>query len=171
MKKQLKLETDRKSAKEGEFIAISWDCQACPDSLVLAFDSGHKTDKIVVSDRGSTRIAVPNCKGRFHIRLVAGIAGKKVTEEVSVKVLNVRTKKQNARSKEGRFKLWGEKLHASWCVFRAQCKYWWHSQKKWQKVLWTVLLILWLGLLVFSFVKAPASAASESQTAYLMNHI
>ena len=171
MKKQLKLETDKRSAKEGELIEISWDCQACPDSLILAFDSGHKTDKIVVSDRGSTRIAVPNCKGRFHIRLVAGIAGKKVTEEISVKVLNVRTKKQNAKSKAGRFKLWGEKLYASWCVFRAQCKYWWLSQKKWQKVLWIILLILWLGLLIFSFVKTPAPVASDSQTAYLMNLI
>ena len=111
MKKQLKLETDRKSAKEGDFIEIRWDSLACPDTMILSFDSGHKTDKIAVSDRGTTRIAVPNCKGRFHIRLVAGIAGKKVTEEVSVKVLNVRTKKQNAKSKAGRFKLWGEKLH------------------------------------------------------------
>ena len=161
MKKQLKLETDRKSAKEGEFIDIRWDCQVCPDSLILTFDSGHKTDKIIVSDRGSTRIAIPNCKGKFRIRLIAGISGKKVTEEIAVRVLNIRTKKQKARSKAGRFKLWGEKIHADWCVFRAQCKYWWLI----------VLLIIWLGLLVFSFVKAPASAASESQTAYLMNHI
>lgn len=171
MKKQLKLEADRKSAKEGEFIDIRWDCQVCPDSLILTFDSGHKTDKITVSDSGSTRIAIPNCKGKFRIRLIAGISGKKVTEEVAVRVLNVRTKRQNARSRAGRFKLWGEKLHASWCVFRAQCKYWWLSQKKWQKALWIALLILWLGLLVFSFVKTPAPMASDSQTAYLMNLI
>ena len=171
MKTKLILSTDKKTAKEGEFIDIRWDCQVCHDSLILTFDSGHKTDKIAVSDRGSTRIAVPNCKGKFHIRLIAGISGKKVTEEVAVRVLNVRTKKQNARSKVGRFRLWGEKLHASWCIFRAQCKYWWLSQKKWQKALWITLLILWLGLLVFSFVKTPAPMASDSQTAYLMNLI
>ena len=171
MKTKLNLSTDQKTAKEGECIDIRWDCQACPDSLILTFDSGHKTDKIIVSDRGSTRIAVPNCKGKFRITLIAGISGKKVTEEVTVRVLNIRTKKQNVRSKAGRFRLWGEKLHANWCVFRAQCKYWWLSQKKWQKILWIALLILWLGLLVFSFVKAPASAGTEIQTAYLMNHI
>lgn len=171
MKTKLHLSTDKKTAKEGEFIDIRWDCQACPDSLILTFDSGHRTDKTAVSDRGSTRIAVPNCKGKFHITLVAGISGKKVTEEVAVRVLNVRTKKKNAGSKVGKFKLWGEKLHANWCVFRAQCKYWWLSQKKWQKILWVALLVLWLGLLVFSFLKTPATAASESQTTYLINHI
>ena len=171
MKTKLHLSTDKKTAKEGEFIDIRWDCQACPDSLILTFESGHKTDKIAVSDRGFTRIAVPNCKGKFRISLIAGISGRKVTEEVAVRVLNVRTKKQNARSKTGRFRLWGEKLYADWCVFRAQCKYWWISQKKWQKILWIALLILWLGLLVFSFVKTPASAGSDIQTAYLMNHL
>ena len=171
MKTKLNLSTDRKTAKEGEFIDIRWDCQACPDSLILTSDSGHKTDKIIVSDRGSTRIAVPNCKGKFRITLIAGISGKRVTEEVTIRVINVRTKKQNARSKAGRFRLWGEKLHANWCVFGAQCKYWWLSQKKWQKILWVALLVLWLGLLVFSFLKTPATAASESQTAYLINHI
>ena len=171
MKTKLNLSTDKKTAKEGEFIDIRWDCQACPDSLMLTFDSGHKTEKIIVSDRGTTRIAVPNCKGKFHIRLIAVISGKKVTEEITVRVLNVRTKKQNARFKVGKFRLWGEKIHADWCVFRAQCKYWWLSQKKWQKILWVALLVLWIGLLVFSFVNTPVSAASDTQTAYLMNHI
>ena len=151
MKTKLNLSTDKKAAKEGEFIDIRWDCQACPDSLILIFDSGHKTDKIIVSDRGSTRIAIPNSKGKFHIRLIAGISGKNVTEEIAVRVLNVRTKRQKVRSKAGRFKLWGEKLHANWCVCRAQCKYWWLSQKKWKKILWIVLLIFWLGLIVLSF--------------------
>ena len=59
------------------YIEIRWDCPGCPDSLILIFDSGHKTDKIVVSDSGLTRIAVPNCNGKFIIRLVAGIGGKK----------------------------------------------------------------------------------------------
>ena len=65
------LETDKRKAKEGEYIDIRWDCPGCPDSLMLIFDSGHKTDKIVVSDSGSTRIAVANCNGKFIIRLVA----------------------------------------------------------------------------------------------------
>ena len=84
------LETDKRKAKEGEYIDIRWDCPGCPDSLMLIFDSGHKTDKIVVSDSGSTRIAVPNCNGKFIIRLVAGIGGKKSTQEVTVRVANSR---------------------------------------------------------------------------------
>ena len=171
MKKQLTLETDKKSAKEGEFIDIRWHCSMCPDSLMLILDSGYRTDRLVVSDSGSTRIALPNTKGCFRITIEARCGKKKIREEVAVMVLNVRSNKQKAKSKVGRFKLWSEKMHAGWCVFRAQCKYWWLSQKKWQKALWITLLVLWLGLLVFSLVKAPASAATGSQTAYLMNHI
>ena len=133
MKKQLTLETDKKSAKEGEFIDIRWHCSMCPDSLMLILDSGYRTDRLVVSDSGSTRIALPNTKGCFRITIEARCGKKKTREEVAVRVLNVRSNKQ--------------------------------------KALWITLLVLWLGLLVFSLVKAPASAATGSQTAYLMNHI
>lgn len=133
MKKQLTLETDKKSAKEGEFIDIIWHCSACPDTLILILDSGYRTDRLVVSDSGSTRIALPNTKGRFHITIEARCGNKKIREEVAVRVLNMRSNKQ--------------------------------------KALWIILLALWIGLLVFSLVKAPASAATGSQTAYLMNHI
>ena len=133
MKKQLTLETDKKTAKEGEFIDIRWHCSMCPDSLMLILDSGYRTDRLVVSDSGSTRIALPNTKGRFHITIEARCGKKKIREEVAVRVLNVRSNKQ--------------------------------------KALWIILLVLWLGLLVFSLVKAPASAATGSQTAYLMNHL
>ena len=133
MKKQLTLETDKKTAKEGEFIDIRWHCSMGPDSLMLILDSGYRTDRLVVSDSGSTRIALPNTKGCFHITIEARCGKKKIREEVAVRVLNVRSNKQ--------------------------------------KALWIILFVLWLGLLVFSLVKAPASAATGSQTAYLMNHI
>lgn len=148
MKKQLTLETDKRKAKEGEFIDIRWNCPVCPDSLTLTFDSGYKTDRIVVSDCGSTRIAVPSCKGKLGIRLVAGISGRKVTQEVTLRIKN--NKKAKSSSQGSRFKTWKEKMHAGWCVFRAQCKYWWLSQKKWQKALWIALMVLWIGLLIFS---------------------
>ena len=150
MKRQLTLETDRKSAKEGEYIELRWDCPLCPDTLFLTFDSGYKKDTIVVSDNGSTRIAVPRSKRRFRIKLIATASGKRLTKEKSLRVLNIRSGRQAAKSKAGKLKLWGEKIHARWCVFRAQMKYWWLSQKKWQKALWIALLALWLGLLIFS---------------------
>jgi hypothetical protein len=96
MKKQLTLETDKKTAKEGEFIDIRWHCSMCPDSLMLILDSGYRTDRLVVSDSGSTRIALPNTKGRFHITIEARCGKKKTREEVAVRVLNVRSSKQKA---------------------------------------------------------------------------
>lgn len=96
MKKQLTLETDKKTAKEGEFIDIRWHCSMCPDSLMLILDSGYRTDRLVVSDSGSTRIALPNTKGRFRITIEARCGKKKTREEVAVRVLNVRSSKQKA---------------------------------------------------------------------------
>ena len=96
MKKQLTLETDKKTAKEGEFIDIRWHCSMCPDSLMLILDSGDRTDRLVVSDSGSTRIALPNTKGRFRITIEARCGKKKIKEEVAVRVLNVRSSKQKA---------------------------------------------------------------------------
>ena len=96
MKKQLTLETDKKTAKEGEFIDIRWHCSMCPDSLMLILDSGNRADRLVVSDSGSTRIALPNTKGRFHITIEARCGKKKTREEIAVRVLNVRSSKQKA---------------------------------------------------------------------------
>jgi hypothetical protein len=47
-------------------------------------------------------------------------------------------------------KTFGEKMKAKWYVFRANMKYWWLSQKKWQKALWIALLAIWFGLLFSS---------------------
>ena len=68
--------------------------------------------------------------------------------------------------------MWGEKIHAGWCVFRAQCKYWWLSQKKWQKALWIAILALWLGLILFSITKPDPviSSSGNNQTAYIIEH-
>ena len=160
MKNQLTLETDKKTAKEGEFIDIRWHCSMCPDSLMLILDSGDRTDRLVVSDSGSTRIALPNTKGRFRITIEARCGKKKIKEEVAVRVLNVRSS----------FKLWSEKMHAGWCVFCAQSKYWWLSQKKWQKALWIILFALWLGLMTLSICKTTSGnlAAEKAATAYII---
>lgn len=171
MKNNLTLEVDKKKAKEGEFVEIRWECTSCPDSLLLILDSGYKSDKLVVSDSGSTKIATPKCKRKFQISLVATVSGKKVTKETSIHVLNVRSGKEKAASKVGKWKLSREKAYASWCVFRAQTKYWWLSQKKWKKALWIILLILWFGLLLFSILGNHITAAAGSQTAYLINNL
>ena len=167
MKNKLSLSTDRKSAAEGEFIDIKWNCDACPDSLMLSIDSGYKCDTIAVADSGSTRIALSCSKGKTTITLKAVISGKKVSESVNVRVKNANTAKSPKGSGISQLKLWKEKLQAGWYVYRAQVKYWWLSRKKWQKALWIALLALWLGMLISSLTNKPKVSApsGEMQTA------
>ena len=153
MKKQMTLSTDRKSASEGEYLDIRWECNACPDSLYLSVDSGYQQYIIAVADNGSTRLAMGRSKGKTTISLTGVISGKKVTESVEIRIRN---------RKESR-KAFGEKMQAKWYVFRAQMKYWWISQKKWQKALWIALLVLWLGLLFSSIGRKPEVKVSSDQ--------
>ena len=147
------LSTDRKSASEGEYLDIRWECNACPDSLYLSVDSGYQQYSIAVADNGSTRLAMGSSKGKTTISLTGVISGKKVTESVEIRIRN---------RKESR-KAFGEKMQAKWYVFRAQMKYWWISQKKWQKALWIALLVLWLGLLFSSIGRKPEVKVSSDQ--------
>ena len=166
MKKKMRLYTDRKSASEGEYIEIRWACDACPDSLYLAIDSERTQYSIAVSDSGTTRIPVPKSNGKMTVKLIGVISGKKVTESVDVRVKRAKSN----RPLSSRMKMFGEKMKAKWYVFRANMKYWWHSQKKWQKALWIALLALWLGLLFSSIGRNPEVKVSSDQvqTAYLM---
>ena len=169
MKKQMKLSTDRKSASEGEYIEIKWTCDACPDSLYLAIDSAHTQYSIAVSDSGSTRIPIPKSNGMMTVKLVGLISGKKVSESVEVRVKTAKQSKPKVPLSV-RMKTFGENMKAKWYVFRANMKYWWLSQKKWQKALWIALLALWLGLLFSSIGRKPEVIVSSDQvqTAYLM---
>ena len=169
MKRQMTLSTDRKSASEGEYIEIRWTCDACPDSLYLAIDSERTQYSIAVSDSGSTRIPVPKSNGRMTIKLVGIISGKKVTESVEVRVKTVKQSKPKVPISV-RMKTFGENMKAKWYVFRANMKYWWLSQKKWQKALWIALLAIWFGLLFSSIGRKPEakSSSDQVQTAYLM---
>jgi len=158
MKSRLSLSTDRKSASEGEYIEIRWACDACPDSLFLSIDSGCTQYSIAVSDSGVTRIPIPRSNG------------KKVTESIDVRVKA--TKKAGTKAPlSSRMKMFGEKMQAKWYVFRANMKYWWLSQKKWQKALWIALLALWLGLLFSSIGRKPEVKVSSDkiQTAYIFS--
>ena len=172
MKKQMTLSTDRKSASEGEYIEIRWACDACPDSLYLAIDSERTQYSIAVSDSGTTRLPVPKSNGKMTVKLIGVISGKKVTESVEVRVKPVKQAKPKVPLSD-RMKTLGEKMKAKWYVFRANMKYWWLSQKKWQKALWIALLALWLGLLFSSIGRKPEakSSSDQVQTAHLMQQL
>ena len=151
MKKQMTLSTDRKSASEGEYIEIKWTCEACPDSLYLAIDSGCTQYSIAVSDSGSTKIPVPKSNGKMTVKLIGVISGKKVTESIDIRVKGAKRTKSKAQF-SSRIKMFREKM-----------KYWWLSQKKWQKALWIALLVLWLGMLIVSSANNSASESSSDQ--------
>ena len=127
------LSTDRKSASEGEYLDIRWECNACPDSLYLSVDSGYQQYTIAVADNGSTRLAMGRSKGKATISLIGVISGKKVTESVEIRIRNNKECKKIKATLSARMKAFGEKMQAKWYVFRANMKYWWLSQKKWQK--------------------------------------
>ena len=170
MKNKLTLSTDRKSAAEGDYIEVSWACDACPDSLYLAYDSGSERYSMAVADCGTTRILIRKSDGKAVFTLNALIGNKKVSKSVDVKVKNSKSAKPAKVSGISMMKMWKEKLQAGWYVFRAQLKYWWLSRKKWQKALWIALLALWLGMLISSIGNKPQkqTAPAEVQTAYLM---
>ena len=169
MKKHMTLSTDRKSASEGEYIEIRWACDACPDSLYLSIDSERTQYSIVVSDTGSTRIPVPKSNGKMTVKLIGVISGKKVTESVEVRIKTVKQAKPKVPLSSS-IRMFGEKMKAKWYVFRANMKYWWISQKKWQKALWIALLALWLGILFSSIGRKTDVTIStdQVQTAYLV---
>ena len=171
MKDKLILITDRKSASEGEYVEIKWMCEACPDSLYIAFDTGYEKYSMAVADFGTTRIPMKRSKGKTTITLNALIGNKKVSKNVSVRIKNSKAKRPANKSGISRLKLWKEKLQAGWYVFRAQLKYWWLSRKKWQKALWIALLALWLGMLISSIANRPQkqTTPTEVQTAYLIS--
>ena len=161
MKKKLSLSTNKKSASEGEFIDVKWNCDACPDSLLLVVDSGYNCHTMPVADSGTTRIMMSRSKRKTTITLRGVVSGKKVAETISVRVKNI--KRSRAAKDVGGMKMRREKLYARWCVFRAQVKYWWLSLKKWQKALWIALLALWLGMLVVAMNDEPNSAETGNK--------
>ena len=165
------LSTDRKSAVEGEYIEIKWTCEACPDSLFLSIDSGCTQYSIAVSDSGTTRVPIPRSNGKMSVKLIGVISGKKVTESLEVRVKNAIGTRGAKASLPSRMKLFGEKMQAKWYVFRSQVKYWWLSQKKWQKAIWIALLAIWLGMLFASLAGSPEPdiSSGQIQTAHLFS--
>lgn len=163
MKKKISLSTNKKSASEGEFIDVNWNCDACPDSLLLAIDSGYKRYTIPVADSGSTRIVMSRSKRKTTITLKALISGKRVSKSTSIRVRNCKQSRTASADSAGSMKMRREKLYAKWCVFCAQMKYWWLSLKKWQKALYIALLALWFAMLVLPLCSKPKSPVPSNQ--------
>ena len=163
MNKNLSLSTNKKLASEGEFIDVKWNCGACPDSLLLAIDSGYKCYTVPIADSGSTRIVMTRSKRKTTITLKALISGKRVSKSTSIRVRNSKQSRASSADGAGSMKMRREKLYAKWCVFCAQMKYWWLSLKKWQKALYIALLVLWFAMLLLPLCSKPKSPEPSNQ--------
>lgn len=159
MKPKLTFTADKKSASEGDYISLVWDCTGCPDHLTLTIDSGYRCDTIAVADSGSTRMRLTQSKGKTSFTLKANIAGKVEKKRIEVRVKNTGKK---ASAGVGKFSLWCEKVQAGWSVWWAQMKCWWASLKGWKKAVWIGMLVLWVALVAYSAVRSSGTAASDA---------
>lgn len=138
MASTISLRVDRSSIKKGESVNVSWSTST-PESLALVIDDGDSVQRIQVPDTGS-RICWSNRATKdISITLIAVVNGRKQTESLTVKVKG-NDGKHAADSGIGKFQLWKEKMQARMAVSRAQFAYAWSSMKKWQRILWVLLL-------------------------------
>jgi len=154
-----KFTVDTKRAKEGDWVSVSWECST-PDAVYLSTDNGYKTDRISLADSGSTKVYIANSKGSTKVTLLAVLGATKESKTETIHVTNLKSTKAKPAG-IGRFKLWGEKIHAKWCQTKAQFQYWWQYLPKKKKTIYKALFFLWLALLAASII-SPASRGNHS---------
>ena len=158
MNGNLHIETDKSKVIEGDFLDIKWDCTGTPDMVSLVVELGGKREIYPVADSGTKRVMVTyKTKGVGKISLVATFSGKKYSKETEVVIKKAKSSNRGAYGSDNRgngvtFKtklaVWRDKLNAKWSFFKAQLYYWWLSQKRWQKIILMILLILWIGMII-----------------------
>ena len=84
-KSNIRFDVDRRSAKEGESITVTWDC-GVPDSVSLRVDNGYRPFILQLADSGSRAIAIEKSKGKTTLRLTASCGTRKESREIAIKV-------------------------------------------------------------------------------------
>lgn len=152
MSSKIKFSIDRKSAGEGEYVTLSWDC-GMPDSATLTIENGYRTSRLQLPDSGSRTVLIEKSKGKTTFRLAATWGTRKEVSELSVKVKNLKTIRAKAyRPKRGKtlsFRgLWG-RIVSWWRSFTGRLSYAWRvmppRQKRIYKIVLIVLAIMWAG--------------------------
>lgn len=152
MSSKIKFGVDRKSAGEGEYVTLSWDC-GMPDSVTLTIENGYRTTRLQLPDSGSRTILIEKSKGKTTFRLAAAQGTRKEVSELSVKVKNLKTIRAKAyRPKSGKtfsFRgLWG-RVVAWWRSFTGRLSYAWRvmpaRQKRIYKIMLILLAVMWAG--------------------------
>lgn len=152
MSSKIKFSIDRKSAGEGEYVTLSWDC-GMPDNVTLTIENGYRTTRLQLPDSGSRTVLIEKSKGKTTFRLAAAQGTRKEVSELSVKVKNLKTIRAKAyRPKRGKHfslkGLWG-RIVAWWRSFTGRLSYAWRvmppRQKRIYKIVLIVLAIMWAG--------------------------
>lgn len=147
-----KISADKHSIKKGDGVNVSWSSDL-PDSLALVIDDGNSVQRIQVPDSGSRICWSNNARHEMNFTIIAVCNGKKETDSVRVKVKDTSGKTGSKEAGIGKFQMWREKMKARTSVARAQWHYQWISMKKWQRILWIVLLALPIILLAISIFR------------------
>lgn len=144
------LTADRRSVKKGESFSVSWTSNT-PDSLVLVIDDGDSVQRVQVPDCGTRTCWSNRAAKDMSLELIAVTNGHKESSSLTVKVKSER--KTETKAGIGKWQLRKEKMQARMAVSRAQFAYAWSSIKKWQRILWVLLLASPLILIIIGLFR------------------
>ena len=171
-KSNITFDVDRRSAKEGESITVTWDC-GVPDSVNLRVDNGYRPFILQLADSGSRAIAIEKSKGKTTLRLTASCGTRKESREIVVKVKNTKViKPKEVRYRRSRStaqnnipslrELWG-KLRSGLRGFVQRVEYAWRTMPPRTKRIYKFLLILLAAMWISSMGRSQGYKAGYEQ--------
>lgn len=171
-KSNITFDVDRRSAKEGETITVTWDC-GVPDSVSLRVDNGYRPFILQLADSGSRAIAIEKSKGKTTLRLTASCGTRKESREIAVKVKNTKViKAKEVRYRRSRStspnrlsslrELWG-KLRSGLRGSVQRVEYAWRTMPPRTKRIYKFLLILLAAMWISSMGRSQGYKAGYEQ--------
>ena len=171
-KSNITFDVDRRSAKEGESITVTWDC-GVPDSVSLRVDNGYRPFILQLADSGSRAIMIEKSKGKTTLRLTASCGTRKESREIVVKVKNTkvikakevryrRSRRNTSTSLPSFRELWG-KLRSGLRGFVQRVEYAWRTMPPRTKRIYKFLLILLAAMWISSMGRSQGYKAGYEQ--------
>ena len=171
-KSNITFDVDRRSAKEGETITVTWDC-GVPDSVSLRVDNGYRPFILQLADSGSRAIMIEKSKGKTTLRLTASCGTRKESREIVVKVKNTkvikakevryrRSRRNTSTSLPSFRELWG-KLRSGLRGFVQRVEYAWRTMPPRTKRIYKFLLILLAAMWISSMGRSQGYKAGYEQ--------
>ncbi|MBQ1964180.1 MAG: hypothetical protein II358_02030 [Tidjanibacter sp.] len=171
-KSNITFDVDRRSAKEGESITVTWDC-GVPDSVSLRVDNGYRPFILQLADSGSRAIAIEKSKGKTTLRLTASCGTRKESREIVVKVKNTKViKAKEVRYRRSRrntsttlpsFRELWQRLRSGLRSFVQRVEYAWRTMPPRTKRIYKFLLILLAAMWISSMGRSQGYKAGYEQ--------